>query len=103
MLLSAIDERLVSLSLPYFWSGGKISDVRSVVTTDLNDFEPLSSVPLGLAQNLFGLCAVIYTVPLALPLVLIAGLVWRRVAFPKTWVFTHMIPLCNKQVYQRPI
>jgi ABC-type multidrug transport system fused ATPase/permease subunit len=89
--------------MPYFWTGGKISDVRAVVTTDLNDFEPLSSVPLGLAQNLFGLCAVVYAVPLALPLVLVAGIVWRRVAFPKTWVFTHMIPLCNKQVYQRPL
>merc|ERR1711988_1601966 len=46
MLRSSIDRSLVSLSMPYFWTGGKIADVRSAVTTDLSDFEPLSSVPL---------------------------------------------------------
>lgn len=98
-----LDRALVSLSMPYFWCGGTTADVRSVVTADLDDLEPLSSIPIGVAQSLFGLCAVLVTVPLAVPLVVIAGVAWRRVAFPKTWVFLQVIPLCNKHVYQQPL
>lgn len=102
-LRTEIDRALVSLAMPFFWNGGKIADVRAVVTTDLSDFEHLASIPIGVAQNLFGLLAVMLAVPQALPVVLLAGLAWRWVSFPKTWVFTQVIPMFTREVYQNPL
>lgn len=92
-LRCSVDQTLVSLAKPYFWRGGTSADVRTVVLTDPGEFGILSELPVVLAGCLFGLLAVLKTMPVLLPLVLL-GAVWQHyTSFPTTWALSQLLPL----------
>jgi len=88
-----IDERLVQLSMPYFWCGGKVEDVLAVVSIDPIDFGTISILVGIVAQNVVGVAAVLYSMPTLLPLVALASILFRHTNFPKSWAFKQLLPI----------
>eukprot|EP00811_Abedinium_folium_P010056 NODE_192_length_3434_cov_6.518899.p1 GENE.NODE_192_length_3434_cov_6.518899~~NODE_192_length_3434_cov_6.518899.p1 ORF type:complete len:1116 (+),score=195.46 NODE_192_length_3434_cov_6.518899:99-3350(+) len=86
-LKTEIEDRVVSLSMPFHWhrgdaqTGHAAAEVLTVVTVDPASFEILTKVPVILAQALFGISAVVWAQPALLPLVLLTSIVMKRFNF----------------------
>lgn len=92
-----IDRKLVQLSMPYFWCGGKVEDVLAVVTIDPIGFGALSQLFSMASQNVVGLAAVLLSMPTLLPVVALASILFRFTNFPKSWAFKQLLPISQKR------
>jgi len=92
-----IDRKLVQLSMPYFWCGGKIEDVLIVVAVDPMVFGAISMLVTTASQNFVGLVAVLCSMPALLPLVALASMLFRFTNFPKSWAFKQLLPISQSR------
>jgi len=92
-----VDSKLVQLSMPYFWCGGKVEEVLAVVTIDPIGFGAISMLFSMASQNIVGLAAVLHSMPTLLPLVALASILFRFTNFPKSWAFKQLLPISQNR------
>jgi len=92
-----IDQRLICLSMSYFWCGGKVEDVLAAVSVDPMSFGAVSTLAVMISQNIVGLVAVVYSMPALLPVVTLASVLFRYTNAPKSWAFKQLLPLSQRR------
>jgi len=92
-----IDQRLICISMSYFWCGGKVEDVLAAVTVDPMSFGAVSTMAAMVSQNIVGLVAVVYSMPALLPVVTLASVLFRYTNAPKSWGFKQLLPLSQRR------